>query len=296
MKKIGWIGAGVMGHGMVQHLINAWNEVRVWNRTKSKTDDLVALWAMYCDSMAKLSAESDIIFSIIWDPKNVEETYFWELGILENAKQGSILVDMTTTKPSLAVKIYESAKEKWITSLDAPVSGWELWATGWTLSIMAGWDRDRFNEVLPLFELMGKTVEYCGKPGTGQHTKMANQISIGHATVAVCESLLYAQKAGLCIDTTMKVISSWAAGSWAWDNLAPKIASWELHTNFFIKHFVKDLRILLDECQSMEISLPGISLVHQLYTTMIAYGEADLGTQALIKALKRMNNITLDSE
>lgn len=291
MKKIGWIGTGTMGHAMVVHIINAGYEVYVWNRTKSKTDDLVVKWAIYCENIWELTNNSDIVFSIIGDPKNVEQVYFWEDGILKNISSGNILVDMTTTKPSLAEKIYEAGKEKWVSSLDAPVSWGEIWAVNGTLSIMAWGEKDIFEKIYPFFELMGKTTVYCGWPGAWQRTKMANQISIGLNTIAVCESLIYAEKSGLDIEKTIAVISGWAAGSWAWNNLAPKIKDGELHTNFFIRHFVKDMRILLEECQNMNITLPGIALVHQLYTAMIAHEDEDLGTQALVKILRKMNNM-----
>lgn len=290
-QKIGWIGTGVMGHAMVGHIIDAGYEVRVWNRTKSKTDDLVASGVIFCGTIAELTKESDVIFTIIGDPKNVEEMYFGENMILENISEGKILVDMTTTKPSLAEKIYEVAKEKWVPSLDAPVSGGEAGAKNAVLSIMVGGEESVFQEILPLFEVMWKTSVYCGEAGKGQHTKMANQISIGLNTIAVCESLLYAEKTGLDITKTIQVISGGAAGSWAWNNLAEKIRDEELHTNFFIKHFVKDMRILLEECQHMNLALPGIALVHQFYTAMVAHGDQDLGAQALIKILRKMNGI-----
>jgi len=163
-----------MGHAMVQHIIQAGYDVYVHNRTKSKTDDLVEFWAVYKDSIAELSQECDIIFTIIWDPKNVAETYFGNTGIIENTKEGSILVDMTTTKPSLSQEIYKKAQEKNISTLDAPVSGWDIWAIEWKLSIMVGWDREVFNEILPLFELMWKSITHIGWAWTGQDTKMAN--------------------------------------------------------------------------------------------------------------------------
>ena len=291
MKTIGWIGTGVMGNAMVQHIIKAGHPVLVYNRTKSKTDNLVELGATYIDTIAQLSAKSDIIISIIWDPKNVEETYFGPQWIIENTKQGSLLVDMTTTKPSLAKRIYEGAKEKWLSSLDAPVSGGDVWAIWGTLSIMTWGDIDDFTSLAAIFWLMGKTITYTGEAGTGQHTKMANQISIAGNTIALCESLVYAEKSGLDLGKTIQVVSGGAAGNWWWNNLASRIIKWELDTCFFVKHFVKDMKIALEECERMGISLPWLSLANELYNNLIEHWEENLWTQALIKVIKRMNNI-----
>jgi len=280
-----------MGHAMVQHIIKAGYEVYVWNRTKSKTDDLVSLWAEYCESIWDLTQKSDIIFSIIWDPKNVEDTYFWENGVINNLSEWQIVVDMTTTKPSLAEKIYLAAKQKSCGSLDAPVSWWDVWAINASLSIMVWGDVVDFTEISSLFWLMGSTITYTGSAWTGQHTKMANQISIAGNTIAVCESLLYAEKSWLDLEKTIEVVSGGAAGNWGWNNLAPRILKWELDTCFFVKHFVKDMRIALEECQRMNIALPGLALVHQLYTALVAQWDEDLWTQALIKVLKKMNNM-----
>lgn len=295
MQKIGWIGTWVMWNAMVQHLITDWYEVSVYNRTKSKTDNLVELWARHIDTIPELSANCDIIISIIWDPKNVEDTYFWDDWILNNAKQGSILIDMTTTKPSLAIRIYEQAKEKCISSIDAPVSGWDVWAQSWTLSIMAWWDVDTFTSVSKIFSLMWKTITYTWEAWSGQHTKMANQISIAGNTIALCESLVYAEKSGLDLQKTIEVVSGWAAWNWWWNNLAPRILRWELDTCFFVKHFVKDMKIALEECKRMDIELPWLKLASELYDNLMQQWEWDLGTQALIKVIKRMNNISLDS-
>jgi len=290
-KTIGWIGAGVMGHAMLQHLIKEGYRVLVYNRTRSKTDDLVALWASYIDSIAELSAGSDVIFTIIGDPQNVRETYLWSKGIIENAKPGSILVDMTTTQPSLAAEIFEAAEAKDILSLDAPVSGWDVWAIAGTLSIMVWWEQATYDAILPLFELMWKSIVYCGEAGYGQHTKMANQIGIAGNTIALCEALVYAEKMNLDLEKTITVVSGWAAGSWGWNNLAPRIINNDLDTCFFIKHFVKDMRIALDECNKRNITLPWLALVHQLYTSLMAAGDGNLWTQALIKAIRKLNNI-----
>lgn len=284
-----------MGNAMVQHLIKVGYPVNVYNRTQSKTDNLIALWAKYIDNIAELSTNSDIIISIIWDPKNVEETYFGENGIIENAKQGSILVDMTTTRPSLAKKIYETAKNKWLSSLDAPVSGWDTWAINGTLSIMVWWDMDTFTSLSAIFGYMGKSITYIWGAWKWQDTKMANQIAIAWNTIGMTESLLYAEKAWLNLETTIDVLNAGWAMSWGYINLAPRILEKDFETYFFIKHFVKDMWIALDECKTMDIKLPGLELVADLYSRMVEYWEWDLWMQSLILELKRMNNISLDS-
>ena len=291
-KKIGWIWTGVMWHAMVQHIVKAGYEVHVYNRTKSKTDDLVTLWAQYHDTIKSIANSVDILFTIIWDPKSVRDTYFWEEGIIENSKSGNILVDMTTTEPSLAKEIFEKAQEKGIQSLDAPVSGWDVGAIEWTLSIMVWGGRGVFNEILPLFDLMGKSVTHIWAAGTGQDTKMANQIAIAGNTIWMTESLLYAEKAGLNLETTIEVLCAGGACSWGYINLAPRILIKDFETYFFIKHYVKDMRIALEECKSMNIKLPGLELVHELYTRMIEHGEENLWMQSLIIELKRVNNLS----
>lgn len=295
MKKIWWIGTGVMGHAMVQHIMNAWYEVYVYNRTKSKTDNLVDLWAQYCESIWDLAQKSDIIFTIIWDPKSVEETYFWEDWVLKNAKSGSILIDMTTTTPSLSKKIFDAAQIEWCSSLDAPVSWGDTWAINGTLSIMVGGEKKVYNETKILFDLMWKSVTYIWSAGKWQDTKMANQIAIAGNTIWMTESLLYAEKAGLDLETTIGVLCAWWACSWWYINLAPRIIRKDFETYFFIKHFVKDMWIAIEECKYMNINLPWLNLVNDLYKNMVKYWEWDLWMQSLIIELKRLNNISLDS-
>jgi len=291
MKKIGWIWLWVMWNPMANNLLKEWYELYVYNRDKSKAENLVKDGAFLCSSVSELVKKVDIVFTIIWDPKSVENMYFWNDWILENINSWKVVVDMTTTKPSLAFDIYNKAKEKGVFSLDAPVSGWDVWAINWSLSIMVWWDEEKFNELLDIFNILWKTVVYCWEASKGQHTKMANQVSIAWNTIALCESLVYAEKAWLDIENTIKVVSSWAWWSWGWTNLAPRINRWELDTCFFIKHFVKDMRIILEECQNMNISLPWLSLVHQFYTSLIAKWDEWLWTQALIKFLRGINNM-----
>ncbi|MCD5380936.1 NAD(P)-dependent oxidoreductase [Candidatus Gracilibacteria bacterium] len=291
-KTIGWIGTGLMGEAMAYNLIKAGYTLNVYNRTESKTTILVEEGAKYYDSIEKITQDSDVIFTIVGDPASVESVYFGEDGILKNIDEGKIIVDMTTTKPSLAIEIYEKAKQKNVEVLDAPVSGGDIGAKAGTLAIMVGGEEKTFNTILPLFEVMGKNIVLEGKAGSGQHTKAANQIGIAGNTIALCEALLYSEKAGLDLEKVSQIIGSGAAGSWGWTNLAPRIIAGELDTVFFVKHFKKDLKIVLDECEAMNLSLPGLALANELYKQMKAFNGDELGTHALITVLRRMNNMS----
>lgn len=289
MQKIGFIGLGVMGSAMAKNILSAWYELRVYNRTPEKAKKLVELWALQVQNIQELVSMSDVIITIIWDPKSVEEMYFWDIWIFSNDVSWKILIDMTTTKPDLANKIYLTAKNNWAQSLDAPVSWGDVGAKNATLSIMVWGEEKVFIDMRYVFEILWKTILYCGEAGMWQHIKMANQISIAGNTIALCESLLYAEKVWLDIQKTIEIISGWAAGSWGWNNLAPRIAQNELDTCFFIKHFLKDLRIILDECRAMNLYLPWLSLVEGLYTMAVKKWYENLGTQALIVVLREMN-------
>ncbi len=289
--RIGWIGTGVMGRSMCGHLIDAGYSARVYNRTAAKAQDLVARGAVLCDTPADVAKESDVIFTIVGFPTDVEEVYFGEQGIFSTAASGSVVVDMTTSKPSLAVRIYEEAAKKGIGSLDAPVSGGDVGARESTLAIMVGGEEPVFTRIKPLFELMGKNIQLMGKPGAGQHTKMSNQILIAGTMIGVVESLLYAHKGGLDMDAVIDVIGSGAAGSWSINNLGRRIAKGDFDPGFFIKHFIKDMGIALEEARAMQIALPGLALVQQFYLAAQAQGLEDLGTQGLYKVLERMSGL-----
>jgi 3-hydroxyisobutyrate dehydrogenase len=289
--KIGFIGIGVMGFSMCQRLMNEGYSLTVYNRTKSKAKALLKKGATWADSPAKVAAQSDIIFSIVGFPKDVEEVYFGEQGILQGARSGSILIDMTTTQPSLAQKIYKAAKTKKIASIDAPVSGGDVGAKNGTLSIMIGGDKKAVKKVMPLFEIMGKNMIYEGKAGAGQHTKMCNQITIAGTMIGVCESLLYAHKAGLDLETMLQAISGGAASCWTLHNLAPRIVNRNFEPGFYVEHFIKDMEIALDEARLMNIALPGLALVHQLYKALQGQGHGRKGTQALTLALETISGI-----
>ena len=221
-KKIGWIGTGVMGKSMCAHLLNAGYHISVYNRTKSKVDELINNGAIWCSNPKEVAEKSEIVFTIVGYPNDVKEVYLGENGILKGAQKGSIIVDMTTSEPSLAVEIYEKAKIKGISSLDAPVSGGDVGAKEGTLAIMVGGDKETYNEILPLFQLMGKNIAYMGKPGAGQHTKMSNQILIASTMIGVVESLLYAYKAENDLEDVINVIGKGAAGCWSINNLGPR--------------------------------------------------------------------------
>ncbi len=290
-KKIGWIGTGVMGISMVGHLIEQGYKTTVYNRTKSKAQPAIDKGAAWAGTPKAVAEQSDIIFTIVGFPSDVEEVYFGENGILNGAKEGSVLIDMTTTKPSLAEKIYEAAKNKGVSSIDAPVSGGDVGAKNGTLSIMVGGDKESVDAIMPLFEIMGKNIIYEGKAGAGQHTKMCNQITIAGTMIGVCECLMYAYKAGLDLNVMLEAISGGAASCWTLNNLAPRIVNRNFEPGFYVEHFVKDMEIALEEARNMNLSMPGLALVHQLYKALEAQGHGKKGTQGLMLALERMSGM-----
>lgn len=292
--RIGWIGTGVMGVSMCGHLMDRGHAVIVYNRTKAKAQPLVDRGAIWADSPGQVAEQTDVVFTMVGFPHDVRAVYFGSGGTLEGARRGSIVVDMTTTQPTLAREIEAAAREKDILSLDAPVSGGDIGARNATLSIMVGGDEVAFRTVRPLFEAMGKNVVYQGPGGAGQHTKMCNQIVIAGTMIGVCESLLYGYKAGLNLETMLSSISGGAAGCWTLTHLAPRILQRNFDPGFFVQHFIKDMGIALDEARRMNLSLPGLALVHQLYLAVQAQGHGKLGTHALILALEQMSGVTVD--
>ena len=288
LERIGWIGTGVMGASMCGHLLKAGFPVRVYNRTRAKAAPLIELGAEWCDSPAQVAEDSEIIFTIVGFPADVEATYLGEHGVLAGADAGSVIVDMTTSEPALAKKIHAAAAAKSIASLDAPVSGGDLGARNGTLSIMVGGEKTPYEQALPFFQIMGQNVNLMGGPGAGQHTKMSNQILIAGTMIGVVESLLYGYKAGLDLDEVIDVIGAGAAGCWSINNLGRRIAKGDFDPGFFIKHFIKDMGIALNEARSMGLTVPGLSLVHQFYVAASAMGYENLGTQALYKVLETM--------
>ncbi len=291
MNTIGWIGTGVMGRSMCKRILEAGYEVNVFNRTRSKADTLIESGATWRDSPGEVAIKSDVIFTIVGYPEDVESVILGDDGVLEQAESGSVIVDMTTSTPTLAEKIYKKAKNKGVESLDAPVSGGDIGAKEGTLAIMIGGDKDAYERVKPLFELMGKNITLMGGAGKGQHTKMCNQTLIASTMIGVVESLLYAYKSGMDPEQVISVIGKGAASSWSINNLGPRIAKNDYDPGFFIKHFVKDMRIALDEARRMELSLPGLALAEQFYTSAMAMGYENLGTQGLYKVFEKMNGM-----
>jgi len=289
--SVGWVGTGVMGRSMCGHLLAAGCSVRVHTRTREKAADLLAKGAVWAATPREAGAGSDVTFTMVGFPSDVEQVTLGPDGVLAGAKTGSVVVDMTTSQPSLAVRIHAEAAAKGVAALDAPVSGGDVGAREAKLAIMVGGERAAFDRVLPLFQKLGETIALMGGPGSGQHTKMVNQILIAGNMIGVVEGLLYARRAGLDQAAVIDVVGKGAAGSWSINNLGRRIVKGDFNPGFFIKHFVKDMGIALDEARRMKLSLPGLALVHQFYVAAQAVGLEDLGTQGLYQVLARMNGI-----
>jgi 3-hydroxyisobutyrate dehydrogenase len=291
LKTIGWIGTGIMGSAMCANVMAAGYEARVYNRTKEKAAALLEKGATWCDTPAGVAETSDIVFTIVGYPSDVSHCYLGEDGILSGSPKCRIVVDMTTSEPSLAEQIHDTASKKSISSLDAPVSGGDVGAREGKLAIMVGGDETVFQTVLPLFSAMGENIALMGGPGAGQHTKMSNQITIASAMIGVVEALIYGYKAGLDLNELLDVIGKGAARSFCLNNLGRRIVENDFDPGFFVKHLVKDLGIALAEAERMKIALPGLSLAHQFYVGAMAQGYESLGTQALYKVFQNMNGI-----
>lgn len=282
-QTIGFVGTGVMGSSMAHHLLKAGHPLHVYTRTKKKAEPLIEEGAIWEDSVAELAKKVEIVITIIGTPKDVEEVYFGEGGLIENAKPGTYLVDMTTSKPSLAIEIYERAKEKGIHALDAPVSGGDVGARNAKLAIMVGGDEEDFEAILPIFQVMGENIVLQGKAGAGQHTKMVNQISIAPAMIGLAEALIYTKKAGLDPEKVLKTISTGAAASWNLTNYAPRILACDFAPGFAIKHYIKDMKIALESAAEMNLTMPGLELALKMYEELAGRGEGESGIHALIK-------------
>lgn len=289
--KIGWIGTGVMGSCMCGHLIDAGFEVTVFSRTRAKADGLVAKGAAWAATPRAVAEQSDVIFSIVGFPSDVREVILGDAGVLAGASEGSVIVDMTTSEPSLALEIDEAARKASVHAIDAPVSGGDIGAKNAALSIMVGGDAEVVEALAPCWNAMGKTVVHQGAAGTGQHTKMVNQTLIASNMIGVCEALLYAHRAGLDLPTVLQSVGSGAAGSWSLTNLGPRIMENNFDPGFFVEHFIKDMGIALDEAKRMNLSLPGLALAHQLYLALQAQGHGKDGTHALQLALASMSGV-----
>ncbi|MGX7030900.1 NAD(P)-dependent oxidoreductase [Vagococcus zengguangii] len=281
--KIGFIGTGVMGASIIKHLMQAGHDLVVYNRTKAKTDELVSLGATWAETPQKVAETSDLIFSMVGYPQDVEEIYYGETGIFAADVTGKILVDMTTSTPTLAERIYETAEERGASSLDAPVSGGDLGAKNGTLTIMVGGDEVTYAQVAPVLATFGKTINLQGSAGKGQHTKMANQIMIAGTMTGMTELLVYAKAANLDLEKVIATVGGGSAANWSLTNYSPRILKEDFTPGFFVKHFIKDLKIALDEAEKMQIELPATRLAKVLYEKLAAEGYENNGTQSLIK-------------
>lgn len=282
MKKIGFIGVGVMGKAMTRNLLKHGFEVTIYTRTKAKVQDLIDEGVPFAPNVKACVKDQDIVITMVGYPSDVKEVYFGQDGIIENAKNGAILIDMTTSSPELAKEIAIQAKAHQLESLDAPVSGGDTGAKNGTLAIMVGGNKDAYERALPVFEAMGKNIVYEGTSGAGQHTKMANQIALAGAVAGVVEAMTYAKKAGLDVQTMLDTISTGAAGSWQMSNTAPRMLEGDMNPGFYIKHMIKDLKIAIDQAAQNDLDLKVLDTVKDMYEDLASRGMEDLGTQALI--------------
>jgi len=289
--RIGWIGTGVMGSSMCGHLLDAGFEAILFNRTKDRAQPLLDRGARWAGTPKAVAETADVIFTIVGYPDDVREVILGPDGVLAGCQAGNIVVDMTTSEPSLAVEIAARAAEKGISAVDAPVSGGDVGAREARLSIMIGGEPAAVNALRPCFDCMGKTIVHQGGPGAGQHAKMVNQTLIASCMVGVCEALLYAYKAGLDLNTVLQSVASGAAGSWSLSNLGPRIIGNNFDPGFFVDHFIKDMGIALDEAERMGLSMPGLALARQLYLALKAQGHGRKGTHALQLALASLSGI-----
>ena len=289
--RVGWIGTGVMGSSMCGHLVDAGFPAVVYNRSRGKTKPLVDRGAKEAGSPAEVAEQSDVIFTIVGYPADVREVTLGRDGTLSRAKTGSILVDMTTSEPALAREIFEAAKAKNVHSVDAPVSGGDVGAREARLSIMIGGEPEPVKALMPLFEAMGKTIVHQGPAGSGQHTKMVNQILIATNMIGVCEALLYGHKAGLDPEQVLKSVGSGAAGSWSLNNLGPRIIAGNFEPGFFVEHFLKDMGIALAEARRMKLCLPGLALAEQLYRAVEAQWAVAQGDASADACVGRLSEV-----
>lgn len=291
---LGWIGLGVMGSSMASNLLDAGYDMVVTTRTPTSAESALEKGAVWADTPAEVAAGSAVIFSIVGFPHDVRDVTLGPAGSLSTAEPGSILVDMTTSEPSLAVEIAEAAADKGVVAIDAPVSGGDVGAREGRLSIMIGGDAKAVATLQPLWDVLGATAVHQGGPGAGQHTKAVNQTLVAGCMIGVCEALLYAHAAGLDPTTVLESVASGAAGSWNLSNLGPRVIAGNFGPGFYVEHFVKDMAITLAEAEAMGLDLPGLKLVKSLYDAMVEQGRGRMGTQALYLALAEMNDVAVD--
>jgi 3-hydroxyisobutyrate dehydrogenase len=279
--RLGWIGVGVMGQRMCGHLLDAGFKVTVHNRTKQKATPLLDQGAEWRETVAEVAEAADVVFTMVGYPDDVRQVYLAANGLLAASRSGTILVDMTTSQPSLAKEIAQQAASQDLISIDAPVSGGDLGARDATLSIMIGGPADACASLQPCWEAMGRTIVHQGEAGMGQHAKMVNQTLIASGMIGVCEALLYGYRAGLNLQQVLESVASGAAGSWSLSKLGPRILANDFEPGFFVEHFIKDMGIALEEARRMNLSMPGLALANQLYIALAAQGHGRSGTQAL---------------
>lgn len=284
-ERIGFIGLGVMGRSMAHLLLAKFKNLNIYSRTKEKALPLIEEGATWYASAKEVAENSDVVFTIVGYPKDVREVYESMMSV---DVKGKLFVDMTTTEPSLEKEIGKALGEKGASFIDAPVSGGDKGAREGTLSIMCGGEKKDVDRAMKYFLVMGKTIEHLGPVGSGQHTKMANQILISGTMIGLCESLIYAKKAGLDLMQVISTLSKGAAGCWSLDNYGPRIVNDDFNPGFMVKHFVKDMKIAIDESRKMGLCLKGLDLVERLYEEMEKEGEGNLGTHALYNAIGRL--------
>lgn len=284
---IGFIGIGVMGKSMASNLIKAGYKVNVYNRTKERATELISAGATWKDTPKDIAESCNVIITMLGYPKDVEEVYFGDQGLIDNAKLGTYLIDMTTSSPLLAKQIAQVAQSKGLYTLDAPVSGGDIGAREAKLSIMVGGDEKAYNAMKPIFEVLGTNIQHLGLAGAGQDTKMCNQIAIASNMMGVCEAMVYAKKMGLDPNAVLASISAGAAGSWSLSNLAPRMIKGDFAPGFYVKHFIKDMGIAIESAKEAHLELPGLNLAKKLYEELSASGGDLYGTQALIKILEK---------
>ncbi len=286
---VGWVGTGVMGAPICDHLLRAGYSLTVCTRSPEKAQGLLERGACWATTPSEMVKSTDVVCSMVGFPQDVRSVYLGEEGCLAEARAGQIFVDLTTSEPGLAQELAESARKKGAFALDAPVSGGERGAKAGTLSMMVGGDAEVFEQLRPILSVFTQTLVYHGKSGSGQHAKMCNQIIIAGTMIGVCEALFYAHRMGLRGEALLDSIGKGAAGCWTLDHLAPRALARDFSAGFFVDHFIKDLGIALDEAKRMGLLLPGLSLVRNLYLTTESYGYGRSGTQALLLALEKLS-------
>jgi len=289
--RIAFIGTGVMGNSIIKHLLKAGHDVTIFTRTKSKALNLISSGAKWVNTVKEAVQNQEIVFTMVGMPQDVKEIYFGPHGIIQNANEQTVLIDMTTSNPSIAEEIFDTAKEFSLYSIDAPVSGGDIGAQNGTLSLMVGGEKHILEKVFPVLETFSNTIVYQGKAGSGQHAKMCNQILVASNLIGVCESLAYAAKMGLKVEDVLKSVATGAAGSWSLSNLGPRIINSDFEPGFYVKHMLKDLKIALAEAEKAELTLPGLRLAHDMFQQLESEGFGEKGTQVLMKYYTQLNNL-----